>query len=183
MCWWTQHSTFIWYEACKHESSVKHQTMLNIAQMQVWDTNLEVMFQGLCISTRYTEDQISNSSQSQLGTGPGSFDDSLCSSAMTNMWASSLKLFFNLSWPFSLSPTHLSFSPARFKILGPANRRNRSQKKKSLLFLSVMFYLSCKKILVESWRGGWLVHSLTTNCIDTVRIVSKKFQGKTVLQI
>lgn len=61
-----------------------------------------------------------------------------CSSAMANMWTSSLQLDFNLSWPFPLSPTNLNFSPGRFKTLGPANWGNRRNRKNMSLALLVL---------------------------------------------
>jgi len=112
MGWWIQCSTFIQCEAYKRKSSANYQTMLNIAQILVWDVNFDIMFHGFCLSARYKEQQIFNILQSQLGIEPSSSDDLLCSSAMANMWTSPLRLFSNLSWPFSLSPTN-TFQPCR----------------------------------------------------------------------
>lgn len=117
------------------------------------------------MSTRYKEEQISNFPQSQLGTEPGSFADLLCSSAMANMWTSSLKLPSNLSWPFSLSPTNLNFSPAGFKTLGPANRGNRKDRKKMSTFLASVVLLVLQESI--SWiMVNQLVITFTYHKVD-----------------
>lgn len=91
---------------------------------------------------------------------------------MANVWTSSLKLFSNLSWPFSLSPTNLNFSPARFKMLGPANRGNRRDTKKKSAFLDSIVLLVLQESI--SWiMVSRLVSTLTYHKVDQ-RLLPRK---------